>query len=80
MIGPDPARLERIFASADYRRNDYRRIVSQLEPVSSIGSTKAMSVPGPQSIRSRLFSLPDSTVVHTGHGGDTTIGDEAAAL
>ncbi len=33
-----------------------------------------------QSIRSRLFSLPDSTVVHTGHGDDTTIGDEAASL
>ncbi len=33
-----------------------------------------------QSIRSRLFALPDSTVVHTGHGDDTTIGDEAAAL
>lgn len=32
------------------------------------------------SIRSRLFSLPDPTVVHTGHGEDTTIGAERAAL
>jgi glyoxylase-like metal-dependent hydrolase (beta-lactamase superfamily II) len=31
------------------------------------------------SIRTRLFSLPPDTVVHTGHGPDTTIGDEAAA-
>jgi glyoxylase-like metal-dependent hydrolase (beta-lactamase superfamily II) len=32
------------------------------------------------SIRARLFALPDETVVHTGHGEDTTIGAEAAAL
>jgi glyoxylase-like metal-dependent hydrolase (beta-lactamase superfamily II) len=32
------------------------------------------------SIRSRLFELPDETVVHTGHGGDTTIGAERANL
>ncbi|MEO6510362.1 MAG: MBL fold metallo-hydrolase [Nocardioides sp.] len=32
------------------------------------------------SIRSRLFALPDDTVVHTGHGDDTTIGAERAAL
>ncbi len=32
------------------------------------------------SIRSRLFALPDETVVHTGHGPDTTIGAERAAL
>jgi glyoxylase-like metal-dependent hydrolase (beta-lactamase superfamily II) len=32
------------------------------------------------SIRSVLFHLPDDTVVHTGHGGDTTIGTEAASL
>ncbi|HWJ68258.1 MAG TPA: MBL fold metallo-hydrolase [Nocardioides sp.] len=31
-------------------------------------------------IRARLFALPDETVVHTGHGEDTTIGVEAAAL
>jgi len=30
------------------------------------------------SIRSRLLSLPDDTVAHTGHGPDTTIGAEAA--
>jgi glyoxylase-like metal-dependent hydrolase (beta-lactamase superfamily II) len=30
------------------------------------------------SIRSRLLNLPADTVVHTGHGGDTTIGAEAA--
>lgn len=29
-----------------------------------------------QSIRNRLFALPDDTVVHTGHGDDTTIGAE----
>lgn len=29
-----------------------------------------------ESIRERLFVLPDSTVVHTGHGDDTTIGAE----
>ena len=28
------------------------------------------------SITDRLLSLPDDTVVHTGHGDDTTIGDE----
>ena len=32
------------------------------------------------SIRARLFPLPDETVVHTGHGGDTTIGAEKAGL
>jgi glyoxylase-like metal-dependent hydrolase (beta-lactamase superfamily II) len=32
------------------------------------------------SIRARLFDLPDDTVVHTGHGENTTIGAEAAAL
>jgi glyoxylase-like metal-dependent hydrolase (beta-lactamase superfamily II) len=31
------------------------------------------------SIRARLFTLPATTVVHTGHGGSTTIGTEAAA-
>jgi glyoxylase-like metal-dependent hydrolase (beta-lactamase superfamily II) len=33
-----------------------------------------------ESIRSRLFDLPDETVVHTGHGADTTIGAERANL
>ena len=33
-----------------------------------------------ESIRSKLFTLPDETVVHTGHGDDTTIGAERAAL
>ncbi|EON25226.1 MULTISPECIES: MBL fold metallo-hydrolase [Nocardioides] len=33
-----------------------------------------------QSIRRRLFDLPDETVVHTGHGSDTTIGAERANL
>ena len=28
------------------------------------------------SIRARLLTLPDDTVVHTGHGDDTTIGAE----
>ena len=28
------------------------------------------------SIRRRLFDLPDETIVHTGHGADTTIGRE----
>jgi glyoxylase-like metal-dependent hydrolase (beta-lactamase superfamily II) len=32
------------------------------------------------SIRAKLFTLPDDTVVHTGHGDDTTIGAERAAL
>ncbi len=32
------------------------------------------------SIRSTLFPLGDDTVVHTGHGDDTTIGAERAAL
>lgn len=31
-----------------------------------------------ESIRARLFSLPAGTVVHTGHGDDTTIGEELA--
>ncbi|MGY4721315.1 MBL fold metallo-hydrolase [Naumannella huperziae] len=31
-----------------------------------------------ESIRTRLFELPDETVVHTGHGPDTTIGAERA--
>ncbi len=33
-----------------------------------------------ESIRTRLLTLPSDTVVHTGHGDDTTIGDEAPAL
>lgn len=33
-----------------------------------------------ESIRTKLFALPDSTVVHTGHGDDTTVGDEAPHL
>jgi glyoxylase-like metal-dependent hydrolase (beta-lactamase superfamily II) len=32
------------------------------------------------SIRARLFALPPETVVHTGHGDDTTIGAEQAGL
>ena len=32
------------------------------------------------SIRERLLALPDGTVVHTGHGDDTTIGAERAGL
>ncbi|WP_336923457.1 MBL fold metallo-hydrolase [Aquipuribacter sp. SD81] len=32
------------------------------------------------SVRARLFALPDDTVVHTGHGDDTSIGTEADAL
>jgi glyoxylase-like metal-dependent hydrolase (beta-lactamase superfamily II) len=32
------------------------------------------------SIREQLFALPDETVVHTGHGDDTTIGAERALL
>jgi glyoxylase-like metal-dependent hydrolase (beta-lactamase superfamily II) len=33
-----------------------------------------------ESIRDRLFDLPADTVVHTGHGADTTIGAERALL
>ncbi|MFC4786950.1 MBL fold metallo-hydrolase [Nocardioides sp. MAHUQ-72] len=33
-----------------------------------------------RSIRDRLFGLPADTVVHTGHGDDTTIGAEQEAL
>jgi glyoxylase-like metal-dependent hydrolase (beta-lactamase superfamily II) len=33
-----------------------------------------------ESIRTRLLGLPADTVVHTGHGDDTTIGAEAAGL
>ena len=33
-----------------------------------------------QSIRDRLFVLPEQTVVKTGHGDDTTIGAERANL
>lgn len=33
-----------------------------------------------ESIRARLFALPPETVVHTGHGDDTTIAAEAARL
>jgi glyoxylase-like metal-dependent hydrolase (beta-lactamase superfamily II) len=33
-----------------------------------------------RSIRERLFTLPDETVVHTGHGDSTTIGAEKANL
>jgi glyoxylase-like metal-dependent hydrolase (beta-lactamase superfamily II) len=31
-----------------------------------------------RSITTRLFALPDDTVVHTGHGDSTTIGAERA--
>jgi glyoxylase-like metal-dependent hydrolase (beta-lactamase superfamily II) len=33
-----------------------------------------------ESIRSRLLPLPPDTVVHTGHGDSTTVGDEAPHL
>jgi glyoxylase-like metal-dependent hydrolase (beta-lactamase superfamily II) len=33
-----------------------------------------------ESIRTRLMTLPPETVVHTGHGDDTTIGAEAGNL
>ena len=33
-----------------------------------------------ESIRTKLLVLPPDTVVHTGHGDDTTIGDEAPHL
>jgi glyoxylase-like metal-dependent hydrolase (beta-lactamase superfamily II) len=33
-----------------------------------------------KSIQERLLTLPAETVVHTGHGDDTTIGEEAAHL
>jgi glyoxylase-like metal-dependent hydrolase (beta-lactamase superfamily II) len=33
-----------------------------------------------ESIRTRLLTLPAETVVHTGHGDDTTIGAEALSL
>ena len=33
-----------------------------------------------ESIRAKLFALPDETVVHTGHGDDTTIGIERIQL
>jgi glyoxylase-like metal-dependent hydrolase (beta-lactamase superfamily II) len=32
------------------------------------------------SIRAALLTLPPDTVVHTGHGEDTTIADEAGAI
>lgn len=32
-----------------------------------------------ESIRTKLLSLPEGTVVHTGHGDDTTIGAEASS-
>ena len=32
------------------------------------------------SIRAKLFTLPDATVVHTGHGDSTTLGAEAETL
>ena len=33
-----------------------------------------------ESIRSQLLTLPPTTVVHPGHGADTTIGAEAPHL
>lgn len=33
-----------------------------------------------KSIRARLYDLPEETIVHTGHGPDTTLGAEKAAL
>jgi glyoxylase-like metal-dependent hydrolase (beta-lactamase superfamily II) len=32
------------------------------------------------SIRTRLLTLPPETIVHTGHGGSTTVGEEAPDL
>jgi glyoxylase-like metal-dependent hydrolase (beta-lactamase superfamily II) len=32
------------------------------------------------SIRDRLLTLPQATLVHAGHGDDTTIGEESDAL
>ena len=33
-----------------------------------------------ESIRTKLLTLPDETVVHTGHGATTTIGAEAPGI
>ena len=33
-----------------------------------------------ESIRTRILPLPADTVVHTGHGDDTSVGDEAPHL
>ena len=46
------------------------------------GATRSYSDFGTivDSIRARLLTLPGETVVHTGHGGDTTIGAEAPHL
>ena len=33
-----------------------------------------------ESIRTRILPLPPATVVHTGHGDDTSVGDEAPHL
>jgi glyoxylase-like metal-dependent hydrolase (beta-lactamase superfamily II) len=33
-----------------------------------------------ESIRTRILALPSETVVHTGHGDDTRVGDEAPHL
>jgi glyoxylase-like metal-dependent hydrolase (beta-lactamase superfamily II) len=33
-----------------------------------------------ESIRAKVLTLPDGTVVHTGHGEDTAVGDEAPHL
>jgi glyoxylase-like metal-dependent hydrolase (beta-lactamase superfamily II) len=32
------------------------------------------------SIRTQLFTLPERTVVHTGHGDSTSIGDEIRTI
>ena len=48
------------------------------------GSVGRTDIPGGSreqlisSIRTKLLPLPDGTVVHTGHGPPTTIGDERA--
>ena len=58
---------------------------SPATPCSTAGRARraartATSRPSSESIRDRLLTLPPETVVHTGHGDDTTIGAEAPHL
>ena len=58
-----------------HRRHAVPRRPGRDRPVATATSRRII-----ESIRARLLALPDDTVVHTGHGDDTTIGAERTSL
>ena len=77
--GHSPGRLlplrRRTLGVAVLRRHAVQRRPGRDRPVVLATSPTII-----ESIRDRLLTLPADTVVHTGHGDDTTIGAEAPHL